>query len=66
MYRKMQESGCIEIIPLICILTARATILFFSILNSPKGSLSGATAMADGLMMDFLFTEMASNISCPH
>lgn len=51
MYRKMQESGCIEIIPLICILTARASILFFSILNSPKGSLSGMTAMADGLMM---------------
>ena len=57
MYGKMQESGLTESIPLICILTSRARILFFSILNSPRGALGGAgsggwggPAAADDLM----------------
>ena len=49
MYRKMQESGLIKIIPSICILT-KANILFFSIRISLRVHHLGVTAVADGLM----------------
>ena len=41
----------------------RASILFFSILNSPQDTPSGAPAVADGLIANniFLFTVMAGN-----
>ena len=51
MYRKMQESGLIKIIPSICILT-KANILFFSIWISLRVHHVGVTAGADGLMQD--------------
>lgn len=46
----MQESGLLETKPSICILIFRASVLLFSILNSPQGVPSGSAAVADGSM----------------
>ena len=47
-YGKMQESGLIEIIHLIWISGARASILFFSILKFPQAALFWVAAVPDG------------------
>ena len=46
MYGKMQESGLIEIIPLMCILTIQRRVLLSSVLNplrEHRGTVAGDT-----------------------
>ena len=50
MYGKMQESGFIEIIPLICTLAIKDQYPVFSILNSLKVHWGGGFAVAHDLM----------------
>ena len=61
----MQESGLIEIIPLICILTIWGQYPVFCILN-PFGCSIGMTAVADSLMAAIiLFADLAYSILLP-
>ena len=52
----MQDSGLVEITPLICVLSVlgrypeRRMLPVFLHLNSPQGALLGVAAVADGLM----------------
>ena len=47
---KMQESGLIKIIPLICTLTTQGLYPAFLHPESPQGSQLGVTTVADGLI----------------
>ena len=50
MYGKMQESGFIEIIPYLCILTIWVSTLFSSILNPLRVHHGAVATVVDGLM----------------
>ena len=52
MYRNIQGSGLIEIVPGYASSPLRVSILFFCIPNSPQGTLARVAAVADGLMVD--------------
>ena len=56
MYEKMEESGLIEIIPLICTSAVWGQYPVFSHPETPQGApFWGGAAMADGLMAGILF-----------
>ena len=61
----MQESGLIEIIPLICILIMYGQSPILSHLESHQGSLLGTTVVASGLQ-HLLCTDLAGNIFHSH
>ena len=55
MYGKMQESGVIRIIPLICNLAIWGQYPVFLHPESPQGAQLGAATVADGLMVPTSF-----------
>lgn len=78
MYENMQESGLMEIIPQIHILTIQdqhskqRNVLVFSILNPLRMQHWGVAALTDGLILVeldvgqySLFTGMAGKVPCP-
>ena len=55
MYGKIQESGLIEIIPLICILTIQGQYPTFLHPESPRGAQLGMAAVNAGLIVATFF-----------
>ena len=68
---KMQESGLIEITPLICTLSIlgqypeHRMLPVFIHLNYPQGALLGVAAVADGLMVGIVLCLLAWQVTFP-
>ena len=62
MYGKMQGSGLIEIIPLICTSATWGQYSAFLHPESPQGAQLGVTAVAQGLAVGSLFVSILSSL----